>query len=598
MAVVLVVGFFGCDSSVEVKDITEMPTVEAPGNLRVTAYPGVNRVTWNASANALNYDVYRYAGKGNEIGVKLTTVTLTPSPVTLHYDDVVAFNNILHDKETYTYTVVANGRYAAAARLTDWKSSSASASVRATIPELGAEIPEAPSKLNIKQFVGVDNTDYIQVSWNATPGRSYTVSYNYGSNPGVSPATTPTALISNLTPSGSIGSVIYPLLPGNNSIQIKTKLQNVGTQENYYYLPSEYVQPAAFDARIFTWPNNPGFAAARIANSLSGTANIIQLSWNVDSAVSGYEVYKAVTRNITTLVSTDWTLLAATAGKMTDGTNWYWFINDTEVEPDKEYTYLLIGKNAAGAKTLPKTTSYVITGAVSAVSLSVTGLQSIVVDENTATPKIALTWNLEAGVSYTIKRAELTYSEDGTLINPTVFTDVATMPAAGPAATNLASGAWRYVDENVAPRKSYRYEVVATKGSIVSDPAYVDEGNKPFNPHANISLSGPTRPVNRSPATFSLTLGKQYFGKELNVELSKIKLNGATADTYSPVTTFTIPATSNGSAPTGTFNYNEVLTNVSNGVYKYKIIVTDKDSGLVLKNSSATTECDVTVNIP
>jgi hypothetical protein len=235
----------------------------------------------------------------------------------------------------------------------------------------------------------------------------------------------------------------------------------------------------------------------------------------------------------------------------------------------------------------------------------VEGLDSSVLDEYTATPKISLTWDREIGVTYTLKRATLTYTEENaTLINP-IPADFA--PVQGVtilvATTHINAGTWEVVDGTVEARKSYRYEVVATKGSLTSDPAYEDVENGPFSLATYIDLSSSSSYISGAAGstqtvTFTFTpSGGGYYGHNLIVELWKRKL-GATAYDYVFVGRKTLAGTTTGSTPTAA-TLDEDVTAADNGSYNYKIVVRDKaNDGVILENnSSATTDINVTISI-
>ncbi|MDR1931792.1 MAG: hypothetical protein LBQ57_03105 [Spirochaetales bacterium] len=608
-ALILVLSLAGCDGliSSEMETITDLPTVEAPTGLTAVAYSGVNRISWNVSPNALGYQIYRTAvyesnaptaqqENALDYGARVGIVTHLSTTGYLYFDDIVTVDgNVLQNGRTYTYTVVAFNNGAVAGDPV-WRKSSAKITVKAIVAALGTKI-DTPTGIDVKQFVGfppAGPTDYVLVTWPAVPGRTYTVSYNYGRTS--APDSSSSALTSNLSPDGTKGAIIYPLLSGYNSITVSAQLR--GTN-NYYYFPSDKAVIAArFDPQIFEWPNPPNFSAGRVSNSLTGTGgNVIQLTWDVDPKVSDYAVYRADFITGGTF-SGDWNAVNI-AAKTVDPTSGQWLALDTEVSPEKDYTYIIIGINSLGVKTLPDISLY--TDNVNSVTLSAPDFSSGVIDEYTGSPKIQLGWTSAAGVSYVLSRAAITYRPTaGSLDTSDIISVGAFTPVATISATTLA-GSQTVTDTGVAARKSYRYRLVATKGAVTSEPKYLDVNETPFNAFVNIGMGTPTETSRTgtyatyrftfSPAASSSVGGStltHYYGNATTVKLYSRLASEKTAD-YVQVggssNAILIPATSDGSTPGGTFTTDTITLG---SAYVYKIVVTAAD-GTELVNLGTTT---------
>jgi hypothetical protein len=570
----------GCSSGSDDEEL--LPVVEAPANVRATAYAGVTRITWGPAKNATAYDIYRQpvyesnaadaqAQNMKDYGLKLTRISVLAGDESgLLYDDIVSFDNILQNGRKYIYTVVS------CAGGTGWKNSSGRAAVKALIPAEGDRL-ETPANVSVKQFVSLANADYVQVTWDATPGRLYTVSYRYGTAEGFSAPGA--ALIHNLSPKGSKGSIVYPLLAGNNSIQIQAALQG---HNNYYYAPGEPVKtPAAFLPQTFTWPADPGFSGVRVSDSLGGGAtDTVRLAWNCDTGVSGYEIYRAVIEN-GVFSSADWSAVDISS-KTVDGGKWTVYDSDG-LKPERDYTYMIIGKNAAGMKTLPDTTR---TAAVAAVPFAPPVLTAAAVNAGSASPSINLSWSPVAGISYTLRRAEITYAPDSgappnssKILSIGEFGEIASVPAG-----NISSGTQTVSDTTVTPRHSYRYEVVARKDSLASTPGYCDTDFDPFNPFINISMAITQA---RTP-TVRFTAGRVngsgiggYYKQELVIEVWRRQggegvFTKAGSVTVAPAAALPVIPAFPDSGP---------LT--PGAVYYYKMIVKDGERELINLSSSA-----------
>jgi hypothetical protein len=602
-ALILVLTLAGCDGLVsnetEYLDNGETFTLEAPANLQAAAYSGVNRISWGAVPNAASYDIYRTEQVTDAgYGIKLGTRTVSSSN-NLYWDDVVSTatsaENTLRNGRQYTYTVVANSTIAdSTTSVPVWKPSSAGVTVTAKVDPIGTQEP-APAGLAVKPFVA-SNTDYVLVTWDAVPGRAYTVNYNWGPNPETAPPGSPSAVTTITSPIGSKGSVVAPLFSGNNSITVSAQL--TGTN-NYFYIPSEKALKAAnFEPQTFAWPGSytVNFSASRVVNTLTGTGNIVQLTWANNSNIAGFKVYRADWNGSTGTFTGDWEEVTATQTLNPGSTQWITFDNNASV--DKDYAYILIGINAAGKQTPPTSTTYIAT--VNDVTLaSPAGFSAAVVDGATASPKIDISWTPVAGVTYTLRRALVTYNFSAGAPSPAVTNITSITYDAAPVTTvtatpaAIAAGTQRIRQEGAAisVRQSYRYELVAEKAGLKSNPVYTDVNADPFNRLTNVSLSN----TSFNPASPELTLvigsgsyGNYYQTNQVLVEIWKRK---DTDTDYTKVGGSDIQIPSNAIAGTTVPGFHDSLT--SGGNYYYKIVT--KDSSGELYNLGTTT---LSVNVP
>jgi hypothetical protein len=149
-ALVVAAAFISCGDSGDSFDgsVDTVINVESP-SVSAKTYPGVIYLTWKPCAQAKSYEVWRTAD-GRESETVLKTANQTS------YADIASSDGHLVDGKTYTYTVIALGDNSTQAKVPSRdvyaKSSKSSVSVKAIVPDLGADVKEFTDSYSKKYF--------------------------------------------------------------------------------------------------------------------------------------------------------------------------------------------------------------------------------------------------------------------------------------------------------------------------------------------------------------------------------------------------------------------------------------------------------------
>lgn len=413
MALAVAVAFTACNNTVEDSSTSLDITSLAAPVVQAKAYPGWNYVTWNPVLNATGYRLYRYVNKNDGYGSIADpewTVKNVSYTANLWNADAVTHENQLVNDAVYTYYVVATGVQSARSvgivlTADDILGDSVgSASCKATIPAMYTAIGTAPltaiSDSKAVYTTDKNNNPYVLFSYTKP-------NYNYGTSVKFARQSTGIDGISDYeyfnwtanfadTCSASAANYVFnytlPAWGGNYK----------------YTLYSEW-NP---DADYYTYASTEGtFAVPDAGKTLPAVTAVpagkkgMKITFTDDYNAT-YTLYKAN--------KTDYafTALAVTPEKVTttdaNGIHYAYTYYDTDVTIGTTYVYALAGK--IGTASLEYGTNCV-------VDKEFTGTlawnpQFAAFNSN---GNVSLSWNNEAGITYSVIRKESVNNTETTL---------------------------------------------------------------------------------------------------------------------------------------------------------------------------------------
>ncbi|MDR1220978.1 MAG: hypothetical protein LBK73_15410 [Treponema sp.] len=493
--------FAGCDGGSQVISNDYEP-ISAPKNLKATAQPGINVITW---------DVVKDAKDGYEVTRKdtVTGEVKTFAPTTPYYADKVGFTNPLVNERKYTYTVVAKSG-------SDLRNGEATTDVTAVIPGRdAADVVAAPVDIAFKPIV-YGGQDKLEVTWTGDANLNYSVYYVY------SDGTVP--LVYNLYPieGTSLKRQTIPFMGGDTTVKITVKWD----EQEYYKsaegsktftgtgsrLPGAYdfkVTPAATGIYTLTWTAIDGADAYDIwrAELISGSIEFTE--WKEGVKFDGYEAaWPGATLG-------EWKSID-TASKKKDGN--VYTLTDSVDDTSKRYIYGIVAKNTESEAKSGLATK--ITDAI-VQNIATTFSTSNIVQTKDAAGNPYLTINVDAqnGETLILERAEAVYA-----------TADATEPESIGAYTAVSGGtnagtSYTWVD-TPAIRASYRYKLTASKGGLSSEKtAPVNTGA--YTPFVNY-ISASAAPVNVYSIQISLDATDAYPEETFSADIYRVEVDKLT----------------------------------------------------------------------
>ena len=482
--------------------------LDSPKNLRVAAVTGAFIITWDPVLNADEYEVLR-RNPSNNAWVSLGTVVSAtgnigtaqsgastysgPGNRDLSYYntvfiDRVSYNNVLEERATYRYMVVAKkNNYGVTQQQYAMRESKAEAgSKRATIPAQGTyELPlPAAADVKFNSFVYGTYTsssstlssyqDSLEVWWESKWEDSpvqYRVEYGYTfENIGFSYVIDPSTLVTGEYT--YYKRALFPMLGGDAKVRITAYWED---GVNYYPIrQQEYDYTGS--AKVLAVPTVTA-APAYNSTTPSYDSQTIQVSWNAVPGATGYEVYReeqpASSYYNTTQSGYDYkngvifTQVGAT--QMQDSSGWYLY--DTPSQTVTEgITYYVIATNTDARSSTPGSSAVINLAPTTSVTL-----QNIIgpyrYDGNGSNAiSVTLHWETEEGVTYRLLRAPITTTASST----TADTIGPYVELAATNGTTRTNGEAEYVDSvandtnPLALYQSYMYMVQATKGDYTA----------------------------------------------------------------------------------------------------------------------------------
>ncbi|MDR1218796.1 MAG: hypothetical protein LBK73_04215 [Treponema sp.] len=539
--------FAGCG----VQEISQdYATISAPKNLKATAQPGFNLITWEASKDAEGgYEVYRKDAVTGEVKKIAPTGTL-------YVADKAGLENELVGGRKYTYRVISKSGGDLPLR-----NGEASVDVTATIPAQGdasVVAAAAPAATDIAFTPSSDGTQ-LEVTWPGNENLSYSASYAY--NDGTA-GTAPFEFTGSVTGT-SLKRLSFPLVGGPTTVKITARWDR-----DDYYKSAEASKTDTFVSSILPEVNN--FA---VANAESG---IYTITWNAVTGATGYDIWKAeilnnpVSGNLSGMTLGAWGSIA-TASATKDG-NTYTLV-ESGVDVSKPYLYGIIAKNT-DAKSSLKTVS---TTAIFSPSLSISYFNLTQLSDANGKPQLKIEVNVAGGETVTnLERAEAVY-ESASSANPK------SVGAYTPLTVGAsANGNYVWLDQP-AIRASYAYKMTIQKNGLSKDIVgyYNTNAYTPFLGNSiTLTASAATVPANYSSMSIKFS---NYYGyrDDINADIWQMEtdMSGnpitaatqwekiATGVTYATLSS-TVGYIKSGLTPSKYYKYRVELTSTENGVPK------------------------------
>ncbi|MDR1074227.1 MAG: hypothetical protein LBL45_11245 [Treponema sp.] len=476
-ALLFAVIFAGCG----VQEISQdYATISAPKNLKATAQPGFNLITWEASKDAEGgYEVYRKDAVTGEVK------NITPTGK-LYVADKVGLENELVGGRKYTYRVISKSGGDLPLR-----NGEASVDVTATIPAQGdASVVAAPAATDIS-FTPTSDGTQLEVTWLGNENFSYSASYAYNDG---TPGTAPFEFTGSVTGT-SLKRLSFPLVGGPTTVKITAQWDR-----DDYYKSAEASKTETVVSSIL-----PDVSSFSVTTAESG---IYTIQWNAITGATGYDIWKAEILNnpvsgggnLTGMTLGAWASIA-TASATIDGSQYT--LVESGVDVSKSYLYGIIAKNT-DAKSSLKTVS---TTAILSPSLSITSFNITQLSDANGKPQLKIEVNVANGETVTkLERAEAVYEST-----------TASTPKSVGAYTSLAVGAsangnYVWLDKP-AIRASYVYKMTITKNGLSKDilDSYKSGAYTPFLGNSiTLTASAATVPANYSSMSIKFSNYSSY----------------------------------------------------------------------------------------
>jgi len=631
----LVLGGCTIPSDVDISMGEKVPAIDAAGDVKAVAYPGIIQVSWDSSKDAKSYDVYRRTYRDEEESVNYEDKFLANIPVggNLFYNDIVSYTNQLRDGWEYEYTIVANSGQSTNGRAISHddvvlNASARSNRVTAAIPARGTKL--ANPVLTLESYTGLQYNDagMLVASWPKAPGAVYELTFEYKGNDDVGSATSSITYKddSNTNPVNfaldPLGYYQFPYAFISSSESSFGKVEIRATFGTDYYLPSDIVEKAP-DATP-TRPSGPaysvdaGFDAAFVRTG-EGVANYsvgyVDLTWNTITGVAaatGYKVYKAELDNFGAVISS-WTPVAGTPTSYFSGTTSKQRLKDPTVAADtgKIYGYILAvtGKNNGISLQTMKTVTIGYHSSVGNAEnyANSSATDNIVFTEQYTTLShetisgIEVAWPAEFGIEYTLYRAEVTVND--IFLNDTSSDNIQTVGTWTKLGTGTATVAGTvngstvsfenrsdqylafFVDRGMTVwTKNYAYKVEAKKsinGTQVSAKPYTKILNvAPYVTYSNLSITIPAQTEVYYPANVNvLHIRNNQYGKDITVRIYRRLIDGGTGTNFAQIASgITIQESA-------TYEYIDNTSGLSSAsTYEYKAVAVINNTTTELQN--------------
>jgi hypothetical protein len=488
------------DTTVTEIKINEKHTLPAPGNVKVTAYPGVNVVTWDLVKDADSYTVIRTDSKGK--------VEDLGTDEAIGYLDQVSFSNQLINGETYTYTVKANSSF--------YNTSLATAQAEATIP---ARTNAAVSPVKVPAEAGITVTaaalngaDFLEVLWedaaDTVSFANYSVDYLYSSEAGTA-SSLKGSITSDSANKSPIHRVLFPLIGGTPVIKVTGSWGS-----DAYYAPVSVTKTAAAVTPTVL-PQVTGVSANR---STTGPKTTVDLTWNKVGGATGYSVYRSERASTSSSISSgngdilSWQGVDVGTPVTENGTSLK--AQDTNADLDKNYIYLIVATNTAGAKSSSPGISNVVAAASETLATPVVSVNI----SDVTTKKVAVSWDIEDGVTYTLARTVITQDSGSSWIEGT-YESVTTV------SDTKADNQRTVITTLPDYRQSYRFKLTATKGGLTKTGTAIINTN-PFNA-TGVSVNNFSAIPSSTAKALNITvqLGYQEYFDDLSAKLYRAESN-------------------------------------------------------------------------
>jgi hypothetical protein len=485
--------FAGCDGSQDIFQEKDYAAISAPQNLKATAQPGLNVITW---------DVVKDAKSGYEVTRKdaVTGEVKTLAATTPYLADKVGFANQLVDGRKYTYTVVAKSG-------SELRNGSASVDVTAAIPARGdATVVAAPTDIAFKPFAN-EGKDQLEVTWTGDANLSYSAYYVY------SDGTVPLVYERWVTEGTSLKRQTIPFVGGDTSVKIVAKWDGAE-----YYKSAEASQTFSGTGSIL--PNVSNFSVTPDSNG------IYTLLWNAVDSATGYDIWRAefISGSLTEnwndneeggyipswggATLGDWQSIDATSAKK-NGISFT--LTESGVDTSKRYIYGIIAKNSEAKSPLATDTTNAITQ-----SIATTFSSTNIVETKDADGKPQLTIGVDVADGETVVLARATVTIAGGIPSVGAYTAVTGGTSAG--------AHYTWIDKP-AIRDSYNYKLTVTKGGISKDiVVYKDNGSYKSSLENYISVSTQAAPANVYSIRISLS-GSLAYTDDLKADIYQAESN-------------------------------------------------------------------------
>ena len=463
-ALVLLFVFAGCSQP---SDFTfkQTPNALPAPDFEITAYDGLILLRWKPVTDASGYEVYRY-----DTVAKVTTQLSVPAGQ-LYYTDWVSWSNQLQDKRDYEYTVVAvskssNPRDGAFEGTVAFLNGVAKKTIRATIPadltlslsgitytelDSGQVLVKIPNQVNqtysVAYTLGTDNDDadnpvFVRelTDWSVTANKA-----GQWYDPII------TATFMPVGPKNSI--VVRATFGGGTSYYTTAKAEEtivVGELAGALAVTSfRAIRASDADGAVnFTWEGN-GEAFSIYKAELDSD------NWyNPNPASVPYPDHgsTAIGNWKEIALKTDWAVVdLGDDGYALDDDGVTWKATETVTNVLGDYIYGIVARSE---------------GKVSSPQFDIVKDASVIVDPDFSVAyktdfegkfietKAQIAWNKDNGTA----AGTYTLTEDGTDITP-------------PVATYDVRG-YNVVERDLAPGKTYTYELTITKNGAVDKKSY------------------------------------------------------------------------------------------------------------------------------
>jgi hypothetical protein len=486
----------GCEQPSSSVTVYPTTSVEKP-SLSVEAWKGANVLTWTPVANASSYKVYRRNTENQFTSIQ------NPPGNTTHYIDKAGYNSVLKDDVEYTYyveAVVSNFSGNGGTQLLINSLSNeetVTAIIPARVPAAGEDpVVFAPAEAG---FVVEANAggDKLDVSWivgsqldadeEEKPEEllfDYYVEYISGTGD-ILPFNYQANLASKFSgsidpsPIGTYHKFLeFPLVGGDSVVRITAVWD-----ENNYYAPAaplskNYTGVVALD-------NVTGVTAG------SAYAGEFTLTWSEVTGATGYDVYRALisaggpgtgTTNSGTLTGSNpvisgYALVGSTTKNGTTIT-----YTDASFDGLNKYLYVIIAKNATARSAGP---ALYVQEKVLTPEIDGFNVAANVVTEIDGSIVISVRWPKAEGVTYTLSRAELEYSDVNTITKVGTYTSIPAEALSDKDGRVIHIATIGTEAAQVAVGKSYRYRVVASKDGGVIAERFANVNSAPFGRFIN-----------------------------------------------------------------------------------------------------------------
>jgi hypothetical protein len=512
----------GESGTADVTSKVELQTLAAPTNVKATAFgkTGVIHVTWEPVVNAKAYDVYRKsAAPANQGGETLFVYKATVNAAAttnggyVGYEDIISTTNEFKPDVTYTYKIVAisdwssynkttaaTDRWNPTADLALQNSSANSNSVKfaapSTDPKKAPKDPLSPvgTKLDtpeitldtVKAYGTTTVDEFLQVSWDVSPGVKYIVYYSYGSDDLIIKTNfyNQPAIVAGQTKAVSR----FPLINGKTNVQLVAQ-QNIPTTTPPtipYYQDSDPAVKNYEGAKTILPNSSFGFTA-------TPADHMVALVWtDYPGAVYTVKRFTGKTAGYATgggYIFDDWTDITDKINAVKTVTQWNAYDKDLN-DQDQGYVYMLIA-TLGDAQSIPVTAEAgrPISAPDLATSSSALGWNSEKKEYN----GIQLAWTPKLGQTYKLYRKAVAcdINDAGTtvtIIGPKTGTwEEGWTEVTGFSAVPNNDGAKYAVIDKPQIKDAYRYKLEATEGSLKAE-SYFDVKAAPYLNVVNIGV--------------------------------------------------------------------------------------------------------------